>query len=165
MTLTDFLLARIAEDEAGAISAADSGHAGRVDDSHWYASPDWTFHRPIHEQGSLTLVSRSTRTLFACSTCDEGQSIGVATPAEVEHIARHDPARVLAECEAKRRIVGEHVGRNFVTVASFRAVDAGAACSTCRSHDGDSVTWPCITVRALATVYADHPDYREEWRP
>jgi hypothetical protein len=23
--------------------------------------------------------------------------------------------------------------------------------------------WPCSTIRALAAVYADHPDYREEW--
>jgi hypothetical protein len=33
-------------------------------------------------------------------------------------------------------------------------------CSTC----GD-VPWPCDTVRLLAIVFADHPDYRNEWRP
>jgi hypothetical protein len=53
------------------------------------------------------------------------------------HIARHDPARVLAECEAKRRIVewyGEEPGR----------------------------VGPALGM--LAAVYADHPEFREEWR-
>jgi len=24
--------------------------------------------------------------------------------------------------------------------------------------------WPCETLRLLASVYADHPAYQEEWR-
>lgn len=51
--------------------------------------------------------------------------------------------RVLAECEAKRRIV---------EVARYAPEGAGG--------------WGFRrTLRALASVYADHPDYRDEWRP
>jgi hypothetical protein len=49
-----------------------------------------------------------------------------------------------AECEAKRRIVREH--------------DA-AGCDYCPEVVDD-----CPTLRALAAVYRDHPDYREEWQ-
>lgn len=65
------------------------------------------------------------------------------------------PDRVRAECEAKRRIIELHSdggkdwnGERFVHF-----------CHSCRTP------WPCLTLRALALPYADHPDYREEWRP
>jgi hypothetical protein len=36
-------------------------------------------------------------------------------------------------------------------------------CARCASHaEGE---YPCRTLRALAAVYADHPDYRDEWKP
>jgi hypothetical protein len=60
------------------------------------------------------------------------------------------PARVLAECEAKRRIVELH---------------SGDSDDMCQSYAGNYVYEPCPTLRALASVHADHPDYREEWRP
>lgn len=58
--------------------------------------------------------------------------------------------RFLAECEAKRRIVEAHaeaweLGREDYLEGVWRSED----------H----------TIRLLAAVYADHPDYREEWRP
>ena len=96
LTLTEFLLARIAEDE----QAAERGGT----------HPDpATFARDNH--GYLWV----------------------------------QPARVLAECEAKRRIV-ELVG------------------------GGSSIHRPgdcqdCDVMRLLALPYADHPDYREEWKP
>jgi hypothetical protein len=39
------------------------------------------------------------------------------------------------------------------------------ACEMCGSVDDSPVEWPCETLLALASVYADHPDYRDEWRP
>lgn len=66
-----------------------------------------------------------------------------------------DPARVLRECEAKRRIVALH-----------SEGDKGT-CYTC-SVNGTRVQdnlIACPTLRDLAAVYADHPDYRDEWRP
>lgn len=77
-------------------------------------------------------------------------SIVTASWMDAEHIARHDPARVLAEVDAKRRIVDYLVEE---------LEDQGA----------DNPWWyddkllPIL--RCLALPYADHPHYREEWRP
>lgn len=94
LTLADFLLARIAEDERMA--------------------------EGIHPE----------------------QSFGL----DLEGLSRN---RLLAECEAKRRIV-----------EPWRV-------------DGDEVDWRFGVhaeahdriLKILAEQYADHPDYREEWRP
>ena len=60
-------------------------------------------------------------------------------------------ARVLAQCAAKHRIVEQH--------------DETHECP----QDGDSSGWwdgvPCGVLRRLSLPYADHPDYREKWRP
>lgn len=63
--------------------------------------------------------------------------------ADRDHIARWDPARVLAEVDAKRR-----------------QLDAFDEYGT---HD----TWDLIdtTLRLLAIPYAGHPDYQKEWAP
>ncbi len=52
------------------------------------------------------------------------------------------PTQVRAECKAHSFIVRQHR-------------PSRCACSE----------WPCPTIRALASVYADHPDYQQEWRP
>ena len=84
------------------------------------------------------------------------------TPGVQAHIARHDPARVLREVEAKRGIVELHSDRDhFCGIGSI---------------ERDGYTWheagekrradiPCLTLRLLALPYADRPGYREEWRP
>lgn len=62
---------------------------------------------------------------------------------ERDHIVRHDPARVLAEVEAKRRIVDRY--------------------AWLREHgDTGDAAW---VLPLLAAVYATHPDYRPEWAP
>jgi hypothetical protein len=61
-----------------------------------------------------------------------------------EHIARHDPERVLLEVEAKRRIL-----------AAFQKADDA----------GPLVAIPVSVILLLALPYADRPGYREEWRP
>jgi hypothetical protein len=63
------------------------------------------------------------------------------------------PVRVLAECDAKRQIV-------TASWSDMREV----VCDTDITLD----TWietQAHTFRLLALPYADHPDYREEWRP
>lgn len=104
MTLTEFLLARIAEDEAAASYASTRGDF------------DW-------EQDA------------------GGWWLGF-----YDHYRRHDPVRVLAECEAKRRIVEVHA-------------------HNARWDDTNVGDWARATLELLALPYADHPDYREEWRP
>lgn len=97
--LTDFLLARIAEDEAAAEGAGI--------DFYTASAPE---------------VPRNV----------------------IDHIARFNPVWVGDECEARRRIVGEH--------------DPVDPCEgTCGA--------PCYTLRYLALPYADHPDFRKGWRP
>ncbi|WP_329616460.1 DUF6221 family protein [Streptomyces brevispora] len=76
------------------------------------------------------------------------------------HAARHDPARVLREVETKQRIVDRHTPHSM------------GKCRTCeRPHWGVQVcdhcerAAPCPDLRDLAAAYADHPEYRPEWRP
>ena len=58
------------------------------------------------------------------------------------------PARVLAECEAKRRII--------------RDLYAGAGLDN--EWDAGYTNAIAEVLRRLALPYADHPDFREEWR-
>lgn len=64
------------------------------------------------------------------------------------------PARVLAECAAKRAIVARHT---YEWMGPDDA--AGMGCE----HDYEE--WPCPTISHLAAVYAEDSDYREEWKP
>lgn len=71
-----------------------------------------------------------------------------------EFIADNDPARVLAEVQAKRRIV-EGYERKL---------------ENRRAHPDDLASAGALlalhgTVKLLALPYADHPSYRPEWRP
>jgi hypothetical protein len=60
-----------------------------------------------------------------------------------------DPARILAECEVKRWIIGLHL----IGWDPYDAHDV-----VLHSHDRD-------TMRALVLPYSDHPDCRDEWKP
>ena len=90
MTLTEFLLARITEDEA--VARSGFSHTER-----------WVRSAPT------------------------GTPTGLSCPA------------VLAECEAKRRIVEAAMSVGWVTTQTFLPI--------------------------LALPYADHPDYLPEWKP
>jgi len=88
---------------------------------------------------------------------------------EAEHIALHDPARVLAEVEAKRRILDLHEHRHDEWRASgWREAYTAFGCTSC--HWNEEYTrvmgegW-CQTVRLLALPYSDRSGYNEEWRP
>jgi hypothetical protein len=113
MTLADFLLARIAEDEADAQVALGPS-------PFWFAGDEWSSVLGSDREG-----------------CADA------------HIIRWRPDRVLAECEAKRRIVELHK-RSIHSEEDM--------CFSCIEE------WPCPTLRLLALPYASHPDYREEWR-
>lgn len=76
---------------------------------------------------------------------DEG---GADTEATATHIALNDPARVLAEVEAIRRILDEH-----------HPIDP------CDAHDASMRSIDCDTLCLLALPDAGHPDYLAEWAP
>lgn len=140
MTITEFLLARIAEDERCARNASpgpwtfsdiDSVGGGTIyDPTVAIASVEWDAER-------VDQRVRRTRPSWQAD-------------ATGEHIARHDPARVLAECAAKRAIIG--LWSDPAHIGSFTGDwDAGY------TEAADDA------LRALAAVYADHPDYKQEW--
>jgi hypothetical protein len=119
-TLTDFLLARINEDEAAA-RKADKFRWDRPSDAPWRRAEQ------LAETGSKPQA----------------------------HIARWNPARVLAECEAKRRIIGMYE----------RAHDAETTDRHLWAAYREERTAFQRALEALALPYADHPDYDESWRP
>lgn len=72
------------------------------------------------------------------------------------HIARHDPARVLREVAAKRRVLERHYA------------DDDGSCVGCHFAN-DETRWAedieeCPELRDMASVYDDHPDYEQAWR-
>jgi hypothetical protein len=141
-SLTDFLLQRIAEDEAAARAATPgpwSAGSEYADAAVWQGDD--------HSMGIA----------HASWEYDESSA------ANFDHIARHDPARVLARCEADRRIVGMHAPDKSHPDPWAHTVDP--ACTSYGDFDHTIVYEDeCPTLRALASVYAGHPDYREEWR-
>lgn len=68
------------------------------------------------------------------------------------HMARHDPARVLREIDAKRQLLDAYaaVAENDVNEVEYAHGYANAL--------GEAV-------RLLALPYADRPGYLEKWRP
>jgi len=96
MNITEFLEARIAEDESAARADSDE------------------------------MVRSSVSIQFDCDTQ-----------------VRFNPARVLAECEAKRAVIG------WWTQGLIGYVRVN-----------DELTNPLLP---LAAVYKDHPDYQKEW--
>ena len=87
---------------------------------------------------------------------------------------RFNPERVLAEVEAKRRILDKHaiIYRQIGWLEDGDEDNAEIpVCRSCvpkHSHYRrrlDVPEGPCLTVRLLALPYADADGYREEWRP
>lgn len=125
-TLTEFLLARINEDEDAA-KAADQGTvyaAGAYGDD---------------AVGELLELARN-----------EG-ALGEA----VKHLERYTVARVLAECDAKRKLIAL-IDREWDTLIELDVMPDWA---------GDRRdAWEQM-ICLLATPYADHPDYDLSWAP
>jgi hypothetical protein len=127
MSLAEFLLARIAEDEA-----------------HWRRLA-----------ANLPQVGGRMADRFNIGGFDFHPPVPVI------------PAKLLAECEAKRRIVERH---HRVDSEEWRPDDwpPSPECAGCgfnaveeyRTADVDE----CPELRLLALPYADHPDYQPAWR-
>lgn len=136
-----FLHARL-EDDYDTARAASYGGNGRWRQS---AAP---YDESIEDERGQTVVPDSE---------------GAPTQEESAHIAAHDPARVLAEVEAKRRIVLRHSPHDMASPAHAATCEREHWGVLVCNHDGR--TWPCPDLLDLASIYADHPDYRKEWRP
>jgi len=82
------------------------------------------------------------------------------------HIARHDPARVLREVEAKRQVLKLHERVTLRAGGGAQYFDTTTVCRSCEpSYQFPELSWPCATLRLFALPYADHPDYQETWKP
>jgi len=150
-TLPDFLLQRLDKDEAVARAASAprwvevSGLVASADDK---VTPNGFTYRPLITPGG---------------------SINNDDPLEdgdAAHIARHDPARVLAEVAAKRAIVNLHAevtGSTAFYGDDIETPHGSPACSTCGTWGEYAEAWPCPTLRYLAQPYADHADYEQAW--
>jgi hypothetical protein len=91
-----------------------------------------------------------------------GDAADLDGPRVAEHVSRHDPARILAECAAKRRLVlacrDSRADQTFLG-----ARPPGLADFTLTPTDQHQLA--ALTMALLALPYADHPEYRPEWRP
>lgn len=128
--LVEFLTARLDEDERIARAASERAPWSHNADDYWMITGT---------DGDVVVYDESA-----------------PTDAEAAHIARHDPACVLADVAAKRAILEEHSPQH----SDLFPEDGPQWCQTCSHRDN----WPCPTVRALLLSYADHPDFDESWR-
>ncbi|MBP7406065.1 MAG: hypothetical protein KA973_14220 [Candidatus Microthrix sp.] len=136
MTITAFLLARIAEDEA---RSEGSGLLG------------WA--RVTYEDGSLSHAAAVGATT---DMPDDWMLDGLELPGSYSVGVHYDERRVLAECAAKRAIV-EGLG--------FAAERANAATTPGDNLMFASQAWGLgEALRALASVYASHPDFDPAWQ-
>lgn len=133
MTIEEFIAARLDEDEA--IAAAARVAVGRQwDHDDYFVSSDG---EP-----------------FARSATSE--SLSAVWP----HLARHDPERTGRQVKRDRTIMHEHPRR-------------GQDCGRCQDDFGDyngadewmprNEVYPCPTVKAIASTWAEHPEFQPEW--
>ncbi|MDG4791993.1 DUF6221 family protein [Micromonospora sp. WMMD1102] len=144
--ILSFIRARLDEDEQAAMRAAGTFGGDAVWRRNTLADPDYP------ADHVLVIFQR---VIPAGLPGDDEAPLRVD---ELDHIAGHDPARVLAEVNAKRRILERHPGAT--------ATDECPGCSAWL--DGTWRTPPgtlCPEQVDMALPYAGHADYRPEWRP
>lgn len=124
MTITEFLLARIAEDETAARAA-------------------------LIEADYFQFGDTAAEALLGLSESEGAQDEALA------HFRRHDPARVLAACEAKRRIV--KAASEVADLERDFGEHAGWSPDDFEQVHSDEI------LRGLASEYADHPDFDPKW--
>jgi len=124
MDLVAFIEARLAEDQ----EAAEA-----IDVPDWRSESSW--------MSELIDPLPSQRRAY------DGQ-FPLITAEDVEHIARHDPAQVLREVAAKRRLLA------FLVNLEDKALDGNWW-----NLDTD------LPFKILAATWSDHVNFRPEWSP
>jgi hypothetical protein len=119
VTLVEFLQARLAEDELTALAAVDGS-------PRWRASYDY---RDVKDDEGHYVV--------------QADSLHPSVE-QAAHIARHSPARVLAEVEAKREVIADYLRLD----AAGEVLERGIV------ED---------ILRCLCSIYTEHPDYNTSW--
>lgn len=166
MTIVEFLESRLDEDEAVA-KAATPGPWEWLDDKLTTTAGQWMScqYRCIWSEPSAVNRGpvgipghehfRVNETVID-SFGDYGyeSEIEISDP-DAAHIAHFDPARALAEVAAKRGILEAHAGRS----PRSSRLDSCRICEDPYTYGPEA--WPCDTVRYLASIYKDHPDYNK----
>jgi hypothetical protein len=126
---------------------------------------------PRYDNGcseTLTAIDVSGRPVnFAEAIQVRWDSNGERTP----YIAANDPAHRLADIALKRAILALHA--SAVTKTEQYRYDPSTGEPIPERYDGDCgiCGWfdpeqgGCATVRQLGTEFADHPAYKESWKP
>ena len=122
MTLAEFYAARLDEAEAEALAASPGP---------WHLSAE--------DDEVLAVDDITVADVFALS--------GNQQRATARHIARHDPARVIREVQAGRKILADYEGTRAIT-----------------GDNDEYVAGLSAALSALASVYSDHPDWDEARR-
>jgi len=92
---------------------------------------------------------------------DDCETMRSAWMAQADHIARHDPARVLADIAAKRSLIVDY----RIVVANNAIERRVSPDDEVRAAARDLIAKSLFMIlRRLAAAYADHPDFRSEWR-
>jgi len=135
--LIEWLLACITEDEVVAKEAQENSTGG----GRWWVDGP----------------AEKSRKFWVYATGEKFAHVQIA-----DHIARYDPAHVLAICKAHREIVdwflwnAEAIDGEWGDGCDVEQIRAG------QCHDRH-VAQSLRPLRTLATIYADRPGWREEW--
>ena len=90
-----------------------------------------------------------------------------------EHIAHHDPARVLREVEAKRKRLTLYLDAKETLAAALKKAPPEDDPATAHSYVRERINANQASgrfvalegsIRLDAAVYDDHPDYEELWK-
>lgn len=133
--LIAFIEARLAEDES--MAKAASAGPWRVDDE--------TYAEVIYAADDSSVVAGGRW---------GGEASVFETNEDARHIVRHDPARVLREVEAKRRLVHRYDEIARLVLPYYPS-----------DRDQGYAEALAEAVRGMAAAWSDHPDYRAEWQP
>ncbi len=131
MTLVEFLTARLDEGERDALAASPGPWTANAEHDEVMAVDG------IHVADGFSLSGNQLR-------------------ATVDHIVRHDPARVLRRVKAGRRLIERYE----------RALRVGGqSVSGFINGQDDGYAQACLdAIEDAAEIHSDHPDYQEAWR-
>lgn len=149
--LIAFFQARLDEDEALALQAAQ------------VAGPDWTWKTEVpegHGEPTDYIISLDGALLLDTMGGIEG---------EAPHVARHDPARVLRDVEADRKLLAMlERARAFNDHMFASTHPEGIASGEILSERMRAAT-QVLTMEEVARIraarFSGHPDYRPQWAP
>ncbi|WP_280489520.1 DUF6221 family protein [Nocardia farcinica] len=155
MRIEEFIEARLAEDEQNA--NRELGH-------------EPTLREDLIGLAGHGSANVRTAASFLLSELDrddlEGRYRAIARATDAirsPEVTRGDPARVLRQAGVLRALVAGHDRDEWFefddeTTGSCKA--CSSYCPECRSL----VRWPCGTLRMVAGIWRNHPDYRQEWK-